>query len=154
MRARLVSFCFSVIVTSLVLTKLIHLSVHARTVPMVDFGRFLPSLLLPDVAIIGLSRLIMRRSKTAIAKVGRLTGCAASSQLGFFYKTGSEFKWTDAQRYARDKDGLKILLNEVDAALAAGLLVATVSWFAGESVYRATGALLAMTGMPILNSRW
>ncbi|KAL6352319.1 hypothetical protein LRP88_14366 [Fusarium phalaenopsidis] len=101
----------------------------------------------------------MRRSKTAIAKVGRLTGClfslvllgAASSQLGFFYKTGSEFKWTDAQRYARDKDGLKILLNEVDAALAAGLLVATVSWFAGESVYRATGALLAMTGMPILN---
>ncbi|KAL6351840.1 hypothetical protein LRP88_14891 [Fusarium phalaenopsidis] len=151
MRARLVSFCFSVIVTSLVLTKLIHLSVHARTVPMVDFGRFLPSLLLPDVAIIGLSRLIMRRSKTAIAKVGRLTGCAASSQLGFFYKTGSEFKWTDAQRYARDKDGLKILLNEVDAALAAGLLVATVSWFAGESVYRATGALLAMTGMPILN---
>ncbi|KAJ3454273.1 hypothetical protein MRS44_018167 [Fusarium solani] len=95
----------------------------------------------------------MRRSKTAIAKATSLVLLgAASSQLGFFYKTGSEFKWTDAQRYARDKDGLRILLNEVDAALAAGLLVVTVSWFVGESAYRATGALLAMTGMPILNS--
>ncbi|RSL40142.1 hypothetical protein CEP54_016184 [Fusarium duplospermum] len=75
--------------------------------------------------------------------------CAASSQLGFFYKTGSEFKWKDAQRYAHDKDGLRILLNEMDAVLASGLLVVIVSWFAGESAYRAAGALLAMTGVPM-----
>ncbi|KPM45363.1 hypothetical protein AK830_g1177 [Neonectria ditissima] len=157
MFATFVPFSFSVAFVSLTFTKLVHLSIHAKTVPPASFVLFLPSLLLSDVFVICLLRLALRQKKGVIAVAACTLGCllsfillgSASSQLGFFYSTGNEIKWSDALSYAGDKDGMKILLSGLHTVLAFGLSILVVAWFAKWYLYRATGALLVMVGAPI-----
>ncbi|KAF4981393.1 hypothetical protein FZEAL_2787 [Fusarium zealandicum] len=157
MFATLVPFCFSTIFVSLAFTKLLHLSIHAKTVSSAAFAIFLPSLLVPDVLIIFLSRLALRQKKGVFPTALCVLGCifsfvllgAASSQLGFFYKTGNEIKWSEAKGYASDKDGMKILLSGINSVLVSGLLIVVVSWFAKWFLYRAAGAPLTVVGARI-----
>ncbi|CAM1510727.1 Fc.00g034100.m01.CDS01 [Cosmosporella sp. VM-42] len=158
MVATFVPFCFSIIFISLTFTKLVHLSIHARTVSPAAFALFLPSLLLPDIFVIVLSRIAFRYKKGAIAITARVAGCifsfvvlgGASSQLGFFYETGNEIKWNEARGYAGDKDGMKILLSGIYTVLASGLLIVVVAWFAKWYLYRAAGVFLVVVGAPII----
>ncbi|KAF4468199.1 hypothetical protein FALBO_4908 [Fusarium albosuccineum] len=161
MFATFVPFCFSTIFVSLTFTKLIHLSIHAKTVSPAAFVLFLPSLLVPDVLFIYLSRLALRQKKGVIPITVCALACAisfillgaASSQLGFFYSTGNEIKWSEALSYAGDKDGIKILLSGLNAVLVSGLLIVVVSWFAKWYLYRAVGALMVMVGGAITCAR-
>ncbi|KAF5022714.1 hypothetical protein F66182_5262 [Fusarium sp. NRRL 66182] len=158
MFATLVPFSFSIIVVSLTFTKLVHLSIHANTISPVAFVLYLPSLLLPDALIIYVSRLALRQKKGVLAVGSSVLGCifsavllgASSSQLGFFYSTGNEVKWSEARSYAGDKDGMKILLSGLNTVLAAGALILVVAWLAKWHTYRAAGALVTTVGTPII----
>ncbi|KAI5463529.1 alkaline-phosphatase-like protein [Mariannaea sp. PMI_226] len=158
MFATFIPFCFSLIFVSLTFTKLVHLSIHISTVPPLAFILYLPSLLLPDVFIIYLSRLALRRKSGAIGVAACTLGCtfafvllgAASSQLGFWYKTGNEVQWSDALNYAGDKDGMKILLSGLSTVLTAGLLILVVSWLTKWYLYRAVGTLTVWVGAPVV----
>ncbi|KAM6513898.1 hypothetical protein FALCPG4_015095 [Fusarium falciforme] len=157
MFATFVLFCFSITFISLTFTKLVHLSIYAKTVSPAAFVLFLPSLLLSDVFVICLSRLVLRPKKDVIIVTACVLGCilsfvllgAASSQLGFFYETGNEIKWTDALSYATDKDGMKILLSGIGTVFASGFLIVAIAWFAKWYLYKAAGAFLVRVGAPI-----
>ncbi|KLO90622.1 uncharacterized protein LW93_11043 [Fusarium fujikuroi] len=160
MFATLVPFCFSTIFVSLTFTKLVHLSIHAKTISPGAFVLFLPSLLLPDVLVICLSRLALRQQKGLFSVGACVLGCifsfillgASASQLGFFYSTGNEVKWSEALSYAGDKDGMKILLSGLNSVLAAGALIVVVAWVAKWFLYRAVGSLIATVGMPVVHA--
>lgn len=74
---------------------------------------------------------------------------ASASQLGFFYTTGNEVKWSEARSYAGDAKGMKILLSGINSVLAAGAIIVVVAWIAKWFLYRAVGSLIAMVGTPI-----
>lgn len=78
MFATLVPFCFSTIFVSLTFTKLVHLSIHAKTISPGAFVLFLPSLLLPDVLVICLSRLALRQQKGLFSVGACVLGCIFS----------------------------------------------------------------------------
>lgn len=78
MFATLVPFCFSTIFVSLTFTKLVHLSIHAKTISPGAFVLFLPSLLLPDVIVIILSRLALRQQKGLFSVGACVLGCIFS----------------------------------------------------------------------------
>jgi hypothetical protein len=78
MFATLVPFCFSTIFVSLTFTKLVHLSIHAKTVSPGALILFLPSLLLPDVLVIYVSRLALRQKKGVFAVGACVLGCIFS----------------------------------------------------------------------------
>ncbi|KAF4949146.1 hypothetical protein FSARC_13564 [Fusarium sarcochroum] len=159
MFATLVPFCFSTIFVCLTFTKLVHLSIHAKTVSPGAFVLYLPSLLLPDVLIIYASRLALRQKKGVFPVACAVLGCifsfillgASSSQLGFFYTTGNEVKWSEALTYAGDKEGMKILLSGLSSVLLAGALMVVIAWFAKWYLYRGVGALITTVGTPVVN---
>ncbi|KAG8362096.1 hypothetical protein FVEN_g2 [Fusarium venenatum] len=74
---------------------------------------------------------------------------AASSQLGFFYETGNEIRWTEALSYAGDKNGIKILLSGIHTVLAFGILILAIAWVTKWYLYRAAGELCFRVGAPI-----
>ena len=73
-----VSLSFSIIVVCTCLSKLIHLYTYVGTVPHVALILFLPSVLVPDILIICLSRLFLSRKRTTITYISRLLGCTFS----------------------------------------------------------------------------
>ncbi|KAM0230062.1 hypothetical protein ACHAP5_011468 [Fusarium lateritium] len=160
MFATLVPFCFSTIFVSLTFTKLVHLSIHAKTVSPGALVLFLPSLLLPDVLVIYVSRLALRQKKGVFAVGACVLGCifsfillgASASQLGFFYTTGNEVKWSEARSYAGDAKGMKILLSGINSVLAAGAIIVVVAWVAKWFLYRAVGSLIATVGTPVAHA--
>ncbi|KAL4731888.1 hypothetical protein ACLX1H_000883 [Fusarium chlamydosporum] len=159
MFATLVPFCFSTIFVSLVFTKLVHLSIHAKTISPAAFILYLPSLLIPDLFVIYISRLALRQQKGVFSVGVCVLGCifsfvllgASASQLGFFYSTGNEVKWSEARSYAGDAKGMKILLSGINSVLAAGAIIVVIAWFAKWYIYRAVGSLITTVGTPVVN---
>ncbi|KAI1070224.1 hypothetical protein LB507_010268 [Fusarium sp. FIESC RH6] len=160
MFATLVPFCFSTIFVSLVFTKIVHLSIRAKTISPGAFILFLPSLLIPDLIIIYVSRLALRQQKGLFSVGACVLGCifsfvllgASASQLGFFYSTGNEVKWSEARSYAGDAKGMKILLSGINSVLAAGAIIVVVAWFAKWFVYRAVGSVITTVGTPVVHA--
>ncbi|KAH7121574.1 alkaline-phosphatase-like protein [Dactylonectria macrodidyma] len=158
MSATFVPYCFSIIVVSVTLTKLVHLYVNANLVPPGLFVLYFPSFLLPDALVIFTARLALRRERGWVSlpmcALGCLMAfiilCAASSQLGFFYETNAEMEWRDAAGFASDADGLKVLLSGMGTVLVAGMLILFISWFAKAILYKAVGALLVGIGAPLI----
>lgn len=74
---------------------------------------------------------------------------ASASQLGFFYTTGNEVKWSEARSYAGDAKGMKILLSGINSVLAAGAIIVVVAWVAKWFLYRAVGSLITTVGTPL-----
>jgi hypothetical protein len=68
------SLSFSVIFVCTCLSKLIHLYAYMGTVSAVALVVFLPSLLVPHMVVICLSRLILSSKRTTIAYMSRLLG--------------------------------------------------------------------------------
>ncbi|KAH6987092.1 alkaline-phosphatase-like protein [Ilyonectria destructans] len=158
MSAAFVPYCFSVIVVSLAFTKLVHLYIHAATVPAASFIVYLPSFLLPDALVIFTARLVFRRERGWLSFALCVAGClmtlvilcAASSQLGFFYETGNEVEWEDAGSFAHDAEGIKVLMSGLTAVLASGFAILLVAWFPKAFLYRAVGMLLVGIGAPLV----
>lgn len=75
MSAAFVPYCFSVIVVSLALTKLVHLYIHAATVSAASFILYLPSFLLPDALVIFTARLVFRRERGWLSFALCVAGC-------------------------------------------------------------------------------
>ncbi|KAL9563974.1 hypothetical protein ACKAV7_011887 [Fusarium commune] len=152
-----VSLSFSIIVVCTCLSKLIHLSTYVGTVPHAGLILFLPSVLVPDILVICLSRLFLSRKRTTITYISRLLGCtfslillvATAFHATFYYETGTEVTWTNAQRYVRDKDGIRLLLSGSNSAIVCVILILGVSWFSQTRLYQYAGRSLSMLTAPL-----
>ncbi|KAH7186607.1 alkaline-phosphatase-like protein [Fusarium oxysporum] len=158
--AMVFSLSFSVIVVCTCLSKLIHLHTYMGTVPHAGLILFLPSVLVPDILVICLSRLFLSRKRTTITYISRLLGCtfslillvATAFHVTFHYKTGTEVTWTNAQAYVRDKDGIKLLLSGSNSAIVCVILILGISWFSQTRLYQYAGRSLNMVTAPLLRA--
>ncbi|KAM5344176.1 hypothetical protein ACJ41O_012713 [Fusarium nematophilum] len=145
-----VSFVFGAFFVSVISSKLVHLYNHVATVPLEAFILYLPTFFLFDFLAICIARLLLSQSKSPWAWAGCTLGTlitliaigGASSQLGFFYKTGGELEWRDAKSYATNTEGLKVLLTGSWAVLASGAILILIACFTHGIFYRLVGSFL------------
>jgi hypothetical protein len=178
--AMVVSLSFSIIVVCTCLAKLIHLYTYVGTVPHVALILFLPSVLLPDILVICLSRLFLSQKRTAITYISRLLSCtfsyvenvynyilieclwttrfilliATAFHATFYYKTGTEVTWTNAQTYARDKDSIKLLLSGSNSAVVCIVIILGISWSFQTYLYQYAGRSLNMITAPLWRGKY
>ncbi|KAH7176881.1 alkaline-phosphatase-like protein, partial [Dactylonectria macrodidyma] len=146
-----VTFSFSAFFVSVICSKVFHLVAYASTIPTSAFFLYLPTFFIPDFLAICLARILLRQVKGWPSLIGALIGtfitilavCGASSQVGFFLKTGGELEWHEAESYATSKDGIKVLLSGGWAVLASGCLMMGAAWFARNLLFKAVGDFLA-----------
>ncbi|TVY62087.1 hypothetical protein Focb16_v014196 [Fusarium oxysporum f. sp. cubense] len=150
------SFPFAFFFVSLVFAKLLHLYIHLRSITAIDFIVYLPTFFLQDVFLACLARLLLRPRRTIPSFVGYIlasiltliTFGGASSELGFYYKTGGEIEWIDAGDFVNG-EGLNVLVSESSGVLVAALIIIIVSWFTQTLLYRFVGNLISGLGKHI-----
>ncbi|KAL2755537.1 hypothetical protein ACRALDRAFT_2027268 [Sodiomyces alcalophilus JCM 7366] len=150
----LLSFLFGLLSVSIVSSKLVHLYVRVSTVPLVAFAFYLPTFLVLDLISICFGRWLLQPAKNFFAFLASVIGGlsavlalgGASSQLGFFFKTGGEIDWRDASAYTSSRDAFEVLLSgSIAVVLSAGVLVVLAS-FSHSILYHAAGAAVAWIG--------
>ncbi|KAH7195133.1 alkaline-phosphatase-like protein [Fusarium oxysporum] len=134
-----VSLSFSIIVVCTCLSKLIHLYTYVGTVPHVALILFLPSVLVPDIVVICCTFSLILLVATAF-------------HATFYYETGTEVTWTNAQRYVRDKDGIRLLLSGSNSAIVCVVLILGISWFSQTYLYQYAGRSLSMLTAPLFRA--
>ncbi|EXM20544.1 hypothetical protein RAB80_010303 [Fusarium oxysporum f. sp. vasinfectum] len=150
------SFLFAFFFVSLVFAQLLHLYIHLQSITAIDFIVYLPTFFLQDVFLACLARLLLRPRRTIPSFVGYIlasiltliTFGGASSELGFYYKTGGEIEWIDAGDFVNG-EGLNVLVSESSGVLVAALLIIIVSWFTQTLLYRFVGNLISGLGKHI-----
>ncbi|KAF7548436.1 hypothetical protein G7Z17_g7054 [Cylindrodendrum hubeiense] len=73
---------------------------------------------------------------------GVLTVVGASSQLGFYLKTGGELEWHEARAYAMSTDGIKVLLTGGWAVLGLMIIILGLAYFVQNALFRWVGDFL------------
>ncbi|KAM0563221.1 hypothetical protein ACHAPJ_000939 [Fusarium lateritium] len=154
-----VSYLFSVFFVSLLFAKLLHLYIHIHSIAVIDFIVYLPTFFLQDVFLVLIARLLLRKERTIPSLIGFVLGCiltlitfgAASSELGFHYRTGGEVEWSDAGDFAND-EGLNVLISESSSVLVSGLIILIVSWLPQNILYKSVGNVVTALGKRIASA--
>jgi hypothetical protein len=68
------TFPFAVFVVSVLSTKLLHLFLHATSIPWFNFALYLPSFFFADVVFISLARVLLRRERSILSTVSYVFG--------------------------------------------------------------------------------
>lgn len=71
---KLTSFLFALFFISVTTTKVLHLALHLGTIPLAAFFLYLPTFFIPDVILLIITRLLLRRERGAGSLVGLLLG--------------------------------------------------------------------------------
>ncbi|RKK45807.1 hypothetical protein BFJ69_g18243, partial [Fusarium oxysporum] len=77
---------------------------------------------------------------------------ATAFHATFYYETGTEVTWTNAQRYVRDKDGIRLLLSGSNSAIVCVVLILGISWFSQTYLYQYAGRSLSMLTAPLFRA--
>lgn len=72
------SFLFALFFISVTSTKVLHLALHLGTIPLAAFFLYLPTFFIPDVALLIITRLLLRRERGVGSLVGLLLGAFIS----------------------------------------------------------------------------
>lgn len=75
------SFLFALFLISVASTKVLHLALHLGTIPLAAFFLYLPTFFIPDVALLIITRLLLRRERGVGSLVGLLLGSFISYVL-------------------------------------------------------------------------
>ncbi|EED16452.1 conserved hypothetical protein [Talaromyces stipitatus ATCC 10500] len=96
----LIPFTYSLLVVSCLTSKFLHLALHWRSVSLVHFIIFLPTLFFWDILVL-----------VIVDKDRVLTYGASAIQIGFFWETGSQVEWGASSSFLRDPAAMKILFS-------------------------------------------
>lgn len=72
-----------------------------------------------------------------------MTLVAASSQIGFFYVTGSEIQWGAAKSFQNDPAGMKLLLSGLQPVVLVGVIITFIAWSVTPHLYNLVGGWLS-----------
>ncbi|ROT36495.1 alkaline phosphatase-like protein [Sodiomyces alkalinus F11] len=151
------SFLFGLFFVSIVSSKLVRLYIHITTVPVLAFAFYLPTFFIFDLIVICFARLILQPAKNSVTFLASVIGglfavlslAGASSELGFFFKTGGEIDWRDASTYTSSKDAFEVLLSGSIAVILSSCVLVVITWFSHNILYQVMGAFLAWIGHEI-----
>lgn len=75
------SFPFAVFVLSVLLTKLVHLHQHANSVSGPALVFYLPTFFVPDVVLISVQRILLRRERGVVSLFGYFSGVVITYEM-------------------------------------------------------------------------
>ena len=150
------SFFFSVLLVSSLAAKVIHLSSHRSSLPILLFVLYLPTFFIPDALLIVGARLLLSSRSNAnfifttaailTSIICVITLFTSASQLAFYLETGGEISWSAAGNFAHDPAGLKLLAS---GSLGVGLCTAGLTFIAtilNPYLYNQVGNALEFVG--------
>ncbi|EER42621.1 sulfatase domain-containing protein [Histoplasma capsulatum H143] len=145
-------FFFSVLTVALLASKLLHLFLHAHSIPLLHFVVYFATFFLQDCFLIVAQRVLLHgQSRNITSILGLCIGGflatislgAAASQFGFYYVTGGELQWDAAGSVASDPAAMRLMMSGIVPVCVAGLALVFASLAITPVFYNKTGCWLA-----------
>ncbi|KAI1911196.1 hypothetical protein LOZ39_002041 [Ophidiomyces ophidiicola] len=155
-------FLFSLLTVSVLASKLLHLFLHAHTIPVLRFIIYFPTFFIQDAAAIIFCRFLLHGGGGIFSVIGLMFGGflaflvlgAAASQFGFFYVTSAEMQFDSAATVVSDPAAVRLLLSGLTEVLISGLLLIIISFFCTPWMYNKVGFWLASIGKLRTPGNW
>ncbi|KAM5431093.1 hypothetical protein McanCB56680_003481 [Microsporum canis] len=154
---------FSLLVVSLVASKCVHLLQFIGSVPLLHFVVFLPTLFVWDGVVALVGRVLLHGGSGGyLPAVGLVLGSilstvtffAASSQLGFYYVTGTEMQWDNARNVASDPAAIRIMLSGLLQVSVSGMVLLLLSWILTPLLYNKVGYWMSAVWRMFTGPKW
>ncbi|KAJ5170483.1 uncharacterized protein N7500_003266 [Penicillium coprophilum] len=129
-------FIFSLLIVSVTSSKLLHLFQHVSSLPGVQFALYFPTFFIIETLlcitawgllfkITGVKALLGTAVTVAITS---LSFILASSQICFYFVTGSEIPWDGVTTVGSEPEGRKLMLSGLTSFLGAAGALLVISW--------------------------
>ncbi|EGE06251.1 sulfatase domain-containing protein [Trichophyton equinum CBS 127.97] len=157
------ALAFSLLVVSLIASKCLHLLQFAGSVPLLHFIVFLPTLFISDCLVALVGRVLLHGgSGGALPVIGLVLGSflsavtflAASSQIGFYYVTGTEMQWDNARNVASDPAAIRIMLSGLLQVSVSGLVLLLLGWVSTPFLYNRVGYWMSGVWRMFTGPKW
>ncbi|KAF9241679.1 hypothetical protein DTO012A7_7349 [Penicillium roqueforti] len=136
-------FIVSLLVVSVISSKVLHLLQHAFSLPGGQFAIYFPTFFILEILLCvaawellfkftGLKSLLGTAVTVAITA---LSFVLSSSQIGFYLVTGSEIRWDAATAVGTDPEGRKLMLSGLRSFLGAACALLVISWLLKYWIY-------------------
>ncbi|KAI2703507.1 hypothetical protein CBS147332_7493 [Penicillium roqueforti] len=136
-------FIVSLLVVSVISSKVLHLLQHAFSLPGGQFAIYFPTFFILETLLCvaawellfkstGLKSLLGTAVTVAITA---LSFVLSSSQIGFYLVTGSEIRWDAATAVGTDPEGRKLMLSGLRSFLGAACALLVISWLLKYWIY-------------------
>ncbi|KAK2880004.1 hypothetical protein FQN49_000668 [Arthroderma sp. PD_2] len=157
------AFLYSLLVVSLIASKCLHLLQFANSVPLLHFIVFFPTLFIPDALVSLVGRALLHGGSGGVwPAIGLVLGSflsavtffAASSQLGFYYVTGTEMQWDNAGNVASDPAAIRIMLSGLLQVSVSGMVLLLLSWVSTPFFYNRIGYWMSAVWRMFTGPKW
>ncbi|KAJ5617676.1 hypothetical protein N7537_002790 [Penicillium hordei] len=136
-------FIFSLLVVSVTSSKVLHLLQHAASLPGGQFALYFPTFFILEtllyVAAWGLlfkfTGIKSFLGTVVTVAITSLSFILSSSQIGFYFVTGSEIRWDAATAVGNDPEGRKLMLSGLRSFLGAAGTLLLISWLLKYWIY-------------------
>lgn len=136
-------FLLSLLLVSALSSKVLHLFQHVSSLPPALFVVFFPTFFVQELLLCGAAWFLLTRSTrlgcvlglAATASVALLTFVLASSQIGFYFVTGSEVRWDAATSIGNDPEGRKLMLSGMKSFLCAATFILVLSGLGASAIW-------------------
>ncbi|OAX79570.1 hypothetical protein ACJ72_06113 [Emergomyces africanus] len=155
--------CFSVLAVAILASKLLHLFLHAHSIPWLRFVIYFPTFFIQDCLLIIVQRLLLQgQSRYALSLLGISIGAvlaavslgASAAQFGFYYITGGELQWDAAGSVASDPAALGLMLSGIMPVTISGLAMLLFSWPITPFLYNKIGFWLVSIWKLVSPGQW
>ncbi|KAJ6104440.1 hypothetical protein N7523_010760 [Penicillium sp. IBT 18751x] len=136
-------FFFSLLVVSAISSKALHLYQHGGSLDRARLILYFPTFFLQEGILFAAAWILLQRSSVVRSVAGTiatsfiafLTFILASSQIGFYFVTGSEVRWDAATSVGNDPEGRKLMLSGLRSFLGAAGLLVVLSWLCTTAIW-------------------
>ncbi|KAJ5920552.1 hypothetical protein N7516_011410 [Penicillium verrucosum] len=136
-------FIFSLLAVSVTSSKVLHLLQHASSLPGGQFALYFPTFFILEILLyIAVWELLFKFTGvksflgTAVTvAITSLSFILSSSQIGFYFVTGSEIRWDAATAVGNDPEGRKLMLSGLRSFLGAASTLLLLSWLLKHWTY-------------------
>ncbi|EKV15770.1 Alkaline phosphatase-like, alpha/beta/alpha [Penicillium digitatum] len=144
-------FIVSLLVVSVISSKVLHLLQHASSLPGGQFALYFPTIFIFETLLCIVAWGLLFKSTGVKSLLGTAVTVAitslsfilASSQIGFYFVTGSEIRWDAATAVGNDPEGRKLMLSGLRSFLGAACALLVVSWLLKYCIYTLMGHWLS-----------
>ncbi|CAG8909326.1 unnamed protein product [Penicillium egyptiacum] len=129
-------FIVSLLVVSVTSSKVLHLLQHASSLPDGQFALYFPTFFILEGLLCTAAWGLLFKFTGVKSLLGTAVTVAvtclsfilSSSQIGFYFVTGSEIRWDAATAVGNDPEGRKLMLSGLRSFLGAASALLLISW--------------------------
>ncbi|OQE39201.1 hypothetical protein PENCOP_c007G03632 [Penicillium coprophilum] len=129
-------FVLSLLIVSVTSSKLLHLLQHASSLPGIQFALYFPTFFIIETLLCITAWGLLFKTTGVTAHLGTAVTVAitslsfilASSQICFYFVTGSEIPWDGVTTVGSEPEGRKLMLSGLTSFLGAAGALLVISW--------------------------